>query len=79
VSLATDGGDGPTPAAGAVVTDETLTQAHHLGMEPDDFLDRNDAFHFFEPLNDLLVTGPTQTNVNDLVLLFLGELNEPPN
>ena len=71
VALATDGGDGPTPAAGAVVTGETLLRARSLGMEPLDYLERNDAYHFFEPLNDLLVTGPTQTNVNDIALLFL--------
>lgn len=72
VALATDGGDGPTAAAGAVVTGETLLRARSLGMEPVEYLDRNDAYHFFEPLDDLLITGPTQTNVNDLALLFLG-------
>ena len=71
VALATDGGDGPTDAAGAVATGDTLSRARQLGLDPVDFLDRNDAYHFFAPLDDLLRTGPTFTNVNDLELLFL--------
>ncbi len=71
VCLATDGGDGPTDAAGAVVTGETLWRARQLGLDPAEFLRRNDAYHFFEPLGDLLHTGPTLTNVNDLAFLFL--------
>jgi glycerate 2-kinase len=70
VTLATDGGDGPTDAAGAVVTGATLGRAMALGMRPADYLARNDAYRFFEPLGDLLRPGPTQTNVNDLALLF---------
>jgi hydroxypyruvate reductase len=70
VTLATDGGDGPTEAAGAVVTGETFRRASQMGLEPADFLARNDAYHFFEPLEDLIKTGPTRTNVNDLALVF---------
>ena len=70
VALATDGGDGPTDAAGAVVSGETLDRGRALGLEPRDFLLRNDAYHYFEPLGDLLKPGPTETNVNDLLLLF---------
>ncbi len=70
VSLATDGGDGPTDAAGAVATGETLARAQQAGLSPEDFLRRNDAYHFFAPLGDLLKPGPTQTNVNDLMFLF---------
>ncbi len=70
VSLATDGGDGPTDAAGAVASGETLLRARQLGLDPDDFLARNDSYHFFEPLGDLLKPGPTQTNVNDLAFFF---------
>lgn len=70
VTLATDGGDGPTDAAGAVATGATMAQAHECGMQPADFLARNDAYHFFATLGDLLRPGPTRTNVNDLVLLF---------
>jgi hydroxypyruvate reductase len=71
VTLATDGGDGPTDAAGAVVTGETLQRALQLGLRPGDYLRRNDAYHFFQGLGDLLVTGPTGTNVNDLAFLFV--------
>ncbi len=71
ITLATDGGDGPTDAAGAVVTGETQYQAHQMGLSPDDFLARNDAYNFFEPLGDLLKPGPTHTNVNDLAFLFV--------
>ena len=70
VTLATDGGDGPTDAAGAVVTGETLARARELGLDPVDFLQRNDSYHFFSPLGDLLKPGPTQTNVNDLAFIF---------
>lgn len=70
VTLATDGGDGPTDAAGAVVTGETLQKALTLSLEPQTFLEQHDSYHFFEALGDLLKTGPTQTNVNDLTFLF---------
>jgi glycerate 2-kinase len=71
LALATDGGDGPTDAAGAVVTGESLERAMLLGLDPRAYLARNDAYHFFEPLGDLLKPGPTQTNVNDLTFLFV--------
>jgi len=71
VTLATDGGDGPTDAAGAVVTGESLDRARRLGLSPDTYLARNDAYHFFDILGDLLKPGPTQTNVNDLALVFV--------
>jgi glycerate 2-kinase len=71
VTLATDGGDGPTDAAGAVVSGETFQQAQASGLDPLDFLRRNDAYHFFAQLGGLLKTGPTLTNVNDLAFLFL--------
>jgi glycerate 2-kinase len=71
VSLATDGGDGPTPAAGAVASGATLTRARQLGLDPRAFLARSDSFHFFAPLEDLLLPGPTLTNVNDLILIAI--------
>jgi glycerate 2-kinase len=71
VTLATDGGDGPTDAAGAVVTGDTLKRAQLMGIDPADFLTRNDAYHFFSPLGDLLKPGPTDTNVNDLALILV--------
>lgn len=70
VSLATDGGDGPTDAAGAVTTGATYSRSLSLGLNPQDYLRRNDSYHYFEPLGDLIKTGPTFTNVNDLVLIF---------
>jgi glycerate 2-kinase len=70
ITLATDGGDGPTDAAGAIVTGATLHRAHAMGLDPAHFLARNDAYHFFAPLDDLIRTGPTQTNVTDLAFLL---------
>lgn len=70
ITLATDGGDGPTDAAGAVVTGETNALAEKIGLAPSEYLCQNDSYTFFERLQDLLVTGPTRTNVNDLVFLF---------
>jgi glycerate 2-kinase len=71
ITLATDGEDGPTDAAGAVVTGETFRRAAGLGLHPELFLERNDSYSFFSALNDLLKPGPTGTNVNDLVFLFV--------
>lgn len=70
ITLATDGEDGPTDAAGAVVSGETRQRAERLGLTVADHLSRNDAYPFFEALGDLLKTGPTGTNVNDLVVMF---------
>ncbi len=69
-ALATDGGDGPTDAAGAVVSEMTHERALKLGLDPQLYLSRNDSYHFFKRLDDLIITGPTQTNVNDLIFLF---------
>ena len=71
VTLATDGDDGPSDAAGAVVSGETLGRARALGLDPAGFLARNDSYHFIEPLGDLLRPGPTKTNVNDLNFIFV--------
>jgi hydroxypyruvate reductase len=71
VTLATDGEDGSTDAAGAVVTGGTFHRAAGLGMHPTPFLERNDSYSFFSPLDDLLKPGPTGTNGNDLVFLFI--------
>jgi hydroxypyruvate reductase len=71
VTLATDGGDGTTPAAGAAATSDTLSKARSLGLDPQDYLDRNDSHSFFALLDELLVTGPTLTNVNDLALIII--------
>jgi glycerate 2-kinase len=69
ITLATDGEDGPTDAAGAVVIDQSIQRAQSLGLDPADYLARNDSYAFFEALGDLIKIGPTGTNVNDLVFL----------
>ncbi len=61
----TDGIDGVEDNAGAIVTPSTLARALASGMKAQEFLDRNDAYNFFKPLGDLVVPGPTFTNVND--------------
>jgi len=61
----TDGIDGIEDNAGAIVTPDTLARAAALGIKPAEMLDRNDAYRFFQALGDLVVTGPTFTNVND--------------
>lgn len=65
-TFGTDGVDGPTDAAGATVTGATVSRARALGLEPQTFLDNNDAYTLFAALSDLVLTGPTGTNVNDL-------------
>ena len=70
ISLATDGDDGPTDAAGAVVTGDTAARATMLKLEAASHLSRNDAYPFFQALGDLIKSGPTGTNVNDLIFLF---------
>ena len=70
LSIATDGEDGPTDAAGALATGESAQRAESLGMAAADYLSRNDAYSFFAKLDDLIKPGPSGTNVNDLVFLF---------
>jgi hydroxypyruvate reductase len=69
-SIGTDGNDGPTDAAGAFVDGSTLDRAAALGLDPQQHLTDNDSYRFFDRLGDLIRTGPTNTNVNDLYLLF---------
>ena len=71
LSGGTDGNDGPTDAAGAVVDPFTVARGKDAGMDVAEFLDRNDAYHFFEKTNDLLMTGPTNTNVMDVRLVLV--------
>lgn len=66
----TDGTDGPTDAAGAVVDGQTLARAAQLDVDPMSYLERNDAYQFFKTVGGLIHTGPTGTNVNDLYLLI---------
>ena len=67
----TDGIDGMEENAGAWVEPGTLARAQALGMKVDRYLDRNDAYGFFQPLGDLVVSGPTHTNVNDFRALLV--------
>jgi hydroxypyruvate reductase len=67
----TDGIDGVEDNAGAVVTPDTLARGLARGMKAQEFLDRNDAYGFFSPLGDLVVPGPTFTNVNDFRALLV--------
>jgi hydroxypyruvate reductase len=69
-SAGTDGTDGPTDAAGAIADNRTVARAQALGLEPPAFLDNNDAYHFFAAIDDLVITGPTNTNVNDLMIFL---------
>ena len=71
LSGGTDGTDGPTDAAGAIADGTTVLRAHALGMDPERYLGDNDSYHFFKPLGDLLMTGPTLTNVMDLRLVLV--------
>ncbi len=68
--LATDGSDGPTDAAGALADGRTIARARAAGLEPHAFLANNDSYLFFQALDDLLLSGPTNTNVNDLMFVF---------
>ena len=70
-SAGTDGVDGPTDAAGAIVDRTTLTRASAAGLPPDRFLSNNNAYAFFHALGDLIHTGPTGTNVGDLQVILL--------
>ncbi|MDX2227830.1 MAG: DUF4147 domain-containing protein [Verrucomicrobiae bacterium] len=66
-SLGTDGIDGPTPAAGAIALTDTAQRARQRGLDPAAFLERNDSHIFFRKMGGLIQTGPTHTNVADLV------------
>ncbi|MBS7636970.1 glycerate kinase, partial [Candidatus Bathyarchaeota archaeon] len=69
-SLSTDGVDGPTDAAGAITDGKTMARAEALGLSAEDFLADNNSYNFFSKLSDLIVTGPTGTNVNDVSVII---------
>ncbi|MBC8200084.1 MAG: glycerate kinase [Desulfobacterales bacterium] len=71
LSGGTDGTDGPTDAAGAVADTNTLSRAMAMGLNPGYFLENNDSYHFFQKLGDLLITGPTNTNVMDIRIMLV--------
>ncbi|MFQ6095840.1 MAG: glycerate kinase [Candidatus Bathyarchaeia archaeon] len=70
-SATTDGIDGPTDAAGAIVDGGSMTRARRLGLNASDYLRNNDSYSFFSKMGDLMLTGPTGTNVNDLSVVVV--------
>lgn len=72
LSGGTDGIDGPTDAAGAIADGATWERARAMGIDPETFLENNDAYRFFSRLGDLVLTGPTLTNVMDLRVMLVG-------
>lgn len=79
VGFGTDGTDGPTDAAGAMADGTTVSRARALGLDARRLLENNDAYSFFAALGDLIMTGPTLTNVNDLYLAIVGQNEGVPN
>ena len=71
-SIGTDGVDGPTDVAGAVADGNTVGRGLRIHMDPDTYLRENDSYSFFERLHDLVTTGPTGTNVNDIFIALIG-------
>lgn len=71
LSAGTDGTDGPTDAAGAIVDGGTIQRAESMGLHAEDYLERNDTYSFFRKTGELLVTGPTGTNVMDIQIALL--------
>jgi len=76
VSFATDGTDGPTDAAGGVADGTTLTRARAKGLDPHRVLAANDTYALLDALGDHIRTGPTNTNVNDLMLILCGSTED---
>jgi hydroxypyruvate reductase len=76
LSAGTDGTDGPTDAAGAMVNGTTCKRARQTNLDPRDFLLANDSYTFFESLRDLLKTGPTRTNVMDIICMLVEDTKQ---
>ena len=70
-SVSTDGVDGPTDAAGALVDGETTRNSRKLGLNAEEFLKNNDSYGFFSRVGGLIRTGPTGTNVNDVTIIIV--------
>ena len=71
LSAGTDGTDGPTDAAGAIVDGTTIARAETLGLDYRRYLKANDAYRFFKKTGELLFTGPTNTNVMDIRVVLV--------
>jgi len=78
LSCGTDGTDGPTDAAGAVADGQTVERGRRAGLDARRHLENNDAYPFFQALEDLIITGPTLTNVMDLRLILIGPPGSTP-
>ncbi|MBA3071891.1 MAG: glycerate kinase, partial [Nitrospirae bacterium] len=72
LSAGTDGTDGPTDAAGAIVDGQTVARAKAIGLDPGTYLENNDSYNFFKQINELFITGPTGTNVMDIQIMVIG-------
>lgn len=70
-SVGTDGTDGPTDAAGGIVDGQSAQKIRQAGYSPEELLENNDSYNALKVANDLLITGPTGTNVNDIVILLV--------
>ncbi|PHS02857.1 MAG: glycerate kinase [Blastopirellula sp.] len=77
LSGGTDGEDGPTNAAGAWFDQTTLAEYESKQLDPAGYLTLNDAYHFFQPLNRLIITGPTHTNVCDIRVIVVDRVQTP--
>ncbi|GAB4422361.1 MAG: glycerate kinase [Thermodesulfovibrionales bacterium] len=71
LSAGTDGTDGPTDAAGAIVNGETVKKARAIGLNPEEYLNNNDSYNFFKKIDGLFITGPTGTNVMDVQIVIM--------
>ncbi len=71
LSAGTDGTDGPTDAAGAIVDGETIKKAKAIELNPKEYLENNDSYNFFNKIDGLFVTGPTGTNVMDIQIIVI--------
>jgi hydroxypyruvate reductase len=71
LSAGTDGTDGPTDAAGAIVDGSTIPRGRAKGLDAEEFLNRSDSYHYLQAISDLLQTGPTFTNVMDLQVMLI--------
>ena len=73
LSAGTDGIDGPTNAAGAIVDGATISQAKEKGLDPEEYLKNNDSYHFHEQMDTHVITGPTGNNVMDVTVVLVDE------
>lgn len=69
-SIGSDGTDGPTDAAGGIVDGKTIDRMRQAGVRPQVYLDNNDSYNALKASNDLIITGPTGTNVNDIIVVL---------